>query len=31
MAYRADKRKAKVIVTVELKPYYPTYLNLAFS
>jgi hypothetical protein len=27
----ADKRKANVIVTVELKPYYPTYLNLAFS
>jgi hypothetical protein len=27
----ADKRKAKVIITVELKPYSPTFFNMAFS
>ena len=27
----ADKKKAKVIITVQLKPYFPTYFNMAFS
>ena len=27
----SDMRKAKVIVTVELRPYFPTFFNLAFS
>ena len=27
----ADKRLANVIITVELRPYFPTFFNLAFS
>jgi len=27
----ADERKARVVITVELRPYFPTYFNLAFS
>jgi hypothetical protein len=26
-----DKRMAKVVVSVELRPYFPTYFNLAFA
>jgi hypothetical protein len=27
----ADRRKARTIITIEIKPYYPTFFNLAFS
>jgi len=27
----ADRSKARVIITVEIRPYFPTYFNLAFS
>lgn len=27
----ADQRKARVIITVRIQPYEPTYFNLAFS
>lgn len=26
-----DKRKARVVITVEIRPYVPTFFNLAFS
>jgi hypothetical protein len=26
-----DKRKARLIITVEIRPYFPTFFNLAFS
>jgi hypothetical protein len=26
-----DKRMAKVVISVELRPYFPTYFNLAFA
>jgi len=27
----ADKRRARVVITVEIRPYLPTHFNLAFS